>query len=232
MVRSDSNYTEFAGPTITIANELGAPLPHPEIESSYLYPPLSGAAIARVKNCSGLALEFDYVGDTGGCSADDLWIMSKPQDSPICTSVDVLLLPCNYRGTAVGMGEERGVTYEFEAVPGKAYIIEFAGNAKLFINETEGDERASTDTGHLVDLSNPDRFQNVAQVAVESAGQAEGAAAPAASGSEEAETQTVLPVSGQAATEANVSFIITGAALLVLMLAGGLVAVRRGKRTT
>jgi hypothetical protein len=168
LVRSDSNYTDFAGPTFTIANNLGAPLPFPEVESSYLYPPVSGAAVARIRNCSGKTLEFDYVGDTGGCSADDLWIMAKPQESPLCVSVDVLLLPCRYRGTAVGMGEERGVTYEFEAVPGKAYIIEFAGDAKLFINETDGDERASTDTGHLIDLANPDRFQTVSQLAVES----------------------------------------------------------------
>jgi hypothetical protein len=193
---------------------------------------VSGAAVARIRNCSGKTLEFDYVGDTGGCSADDLWIMAKPQESPLCVSVDVLLLPCRYRGTAVGMGEERGVTYEFEAVPGKAYIIEFAGDAKLFINETDGDERASTDTGHLIDLANPDRFQTVSQLAVESTGQAEVVAAPAASDSEVTETQEVLPVSGQATNEANISFIISAATLIVLMIAGGLVAIRRGKRTT
>ena len=49
MVGTDSNYTEFMGPTFFIENELGAPLPYPEIESSPLYPPVAGA-LARIEN--------------------------------------------------------------------------------------------------------------------------------------------------------------------------------------
>ena len=72
-VRTDSNYTEFMGPTFIIENNLGAPLPYPEVEPGFLYAPVTGA-LARIRNCSGSDLKFDYNSPDGFCSADDLWL--------------------------------------------------------------------------------------------------------------------------------------------------------------
>jgi len=254
LVRNDSNYTEFAGPMITIANNLGAPLPHPEIDSSLLYPPLSNKAIIRIRNCSGRNIEFDYVGITGGCSHDNLWIMAKTEDMPLCTTEDALVNPCTYRGTAVGEGEERGATYELVADGGKIYTAEYAGEGRLFLNEIPGDERAETDTGGQINLADETRFQNPpeplmmagdeqaeaapaeaamapAPTPAPAATEAPAAAAPAeeSTGQPEGETQAVLPESGQAAQELSSSFVISAVGLLLLMLVGGVVAVRKGK---
>lgn len=253
-VTSDSNYTEFYGPTITIANNLGAPLPHPEIESSPLYAPQSGHALARIKNCTGFDLEFDYQGQSSGCSHDNLWIMPKLEHQPLCTYVDALLVPCEYRGSAIGNGDEVGANYGFVATAGKVYDITYAGNGKLYINETDGEKRAETDIGGL-DPQDPARIMALAPEAVAAAAEtapaagsapssapakptAESAtqsaldvAAPAPADNEGEETQAMLPVSGQAGNITAPYFIIAGAALILLMIIGGVVAMRRGKQT-
>jgi hypothetical protein len=95
-VKTDSNYNEHIGPTFIIENNLGAPLPYPEVESSLLYPPEAGALV-RVQNCSGNNLEFDYHSAQGFCSADELLVDYKDQDSPTCPYVDLLVIPCEYQ---------------------------------------------------------------------------------------------------------------------------------------
>ncbi len=247
-VTSDSNYTDFEGPAFTIFNNLGAPLAHAAEEANFLYPPLSHG-LARIKNCTGLDIKFDYEG-LGNCSADNLELKAKAQDNPLCPYVDVTLIPCEYRGTVVGLGEERAATYGIEVEAGNVYEFDYAGNGRLFINTTKGDARIGTDTGGLP-LTDPARLQPVMEPAAEEAIEAamapaeEGAtaepaketpaevvAAPTPSDSESADTQMVLPVSGQAASEINVTYIIAAAGLILLMVVGGFVAVRRGKQAS
>lgn len=219
-VRSDSNYDEFLGPIFTVQNDLGAPLPHPEVQPSPLYTPYSGA-LARIQNCSGVDLEFDYTSPDGFCSAQDYWIMAKPQDATLCTTEDTLLIPCEYRGTAWGSGEPRARTYSFQAEHGAIYEITYAGGVDLYINEVPGDERAATDAGEL-DVNDPARAQAIADArAAAGLPQAEGAAPSTA--------ESVLPVSGRAAATAGLPIILAAGGLIMLMVIGGFVAIRRGK---
>ena len=230
-VNPNSNYTDFIGPTINIANGLGSPLPFPEIESSPLYAP-EGAALARVKNCSGRNLEFDYNSPDGFCSSGNLWIMPKEEDSPICPSVDILLTPCEYRGTAVGEGESRGASYSFVAEAGKIYQLDFPGGDRIFIGEIPGDERAETDTGGL-DRGDHARTQPAPQTTAKpSADSGQSTAATTKSGDNQAVSQPdVLPISGQGQA-ANLTFIIVAVGLIVLLIVGGVIAVRKRGYTT
>ena len=236
-VQNDSNYTEFIGPTFFIENNLGAPLPYPEIESSPLYPPQTGA-VARIRNCSGNNLEFDYHSPTSFCSGGNLWIMYKEQNSATCPYEDVLLLPCEYRGTAIGQGEPRGASYSFVAEAGKIYQLNYPGGDVIYIAEIEGDERASTDTGGL-ELNDPARLAPVpaaeagdatAAVAVETAPQP--TAAPTTAPALIAPTiavdkaETMLPVSGQG-RESRTAYVIVAAGVILLLVVGGIVATRR-----
>ncbi len=238
MVGTDSNYTEFMGPTFFIENELGAPLPYPEIESSPLYPPVAGA-LARIKNCGGNNLEFDYHSPEGFCSSGNLWIMYKGQDSPTCPYQDVLLIPCEYRGTAIGQGEPRGASYSFVAEAGKIYQLDYPGGDIIYIGEIEGDERASTDTGGLAP-DDPARMQPAAAAedigeveiaaAVEKAPQPTAVPEPAQAVAAPTETlakaDTMLPESGQS-TEPKTAFVVVAASLILLLVVGGVVAARK-----
>ena len=240
MVGTDSNYTEFMGPTFFIENELGAPLPYPEMESSPLYPPVAGA-LARIKNCSGNNLEFDYHSPEGFCSSGNLWITYKDQASPTCPYQDVLLVPCEYRGTAIGQGESRGASYSFVAEAGKIYQLDYPGGDIIYIGEIEGDERASTDTGGLAP-DDPARLQpvpasedtgEVEPAAVEKAPQptaaptsAEAVAAPTAAAETSAKADTMLPESGQG-TEPKTAFVVAAIGLILLLVVGGAVATRK-----
>jgi hypothetical protein len=224
-VNPDSNYTDVVGPTISIENGLGSPLPHPEIESSYLYAP-EGAALARVKNCSGNNLEFDYVSPDGFCSAGNLWIMPKAEDSPVCPSEDILLTPCEYRGSAIGQGEERGATYSFVAEAGKIYQIDYPGGGQLYIGEIPGDERASSDTGGLTS-SIPTQPQTAAQPTPVPSNQSNVTTTKAGPVVE----PDVLPVSGQGQAS-NLTFIVGGISLILLLIGGGVIAVRNRRVTT
>lgn len=233
-VKTDSNYQERNGPTFLIQNGLGAPQPYPEIESSPLYPPVAGA-LARIRNCSGNDLSFTYGSPQGFCSADDLWIPYKNQNSPVCPYVDVLLIPgCEYRGTAVGKGDDRAANYGFVAQQGKAYEFDYSGRDKLYIVETKGDPRATTDTGGL-DRENPTREQALlAETPAASApsqpaasqGEAVKPTAAAPTPATPQETQPMLPVSG-AGREADVSFIVVAGGVLLLLVIGGVIALRK-----
>ncbi len=229
-VRSDSNYTDFPGPTFTIENGLGSPLPVPEIESSFLYPPASGA-LARIKNCAGRNLEFDYTGVEGSCSADMLWIMPKTEDSPICPAVDVLLRPCEYRGTAVGEGEPRGSTYSLVVEAGKVYQFDYAGDARLFIGEIPGDERAGTDTGGF---NQGDSMPVQAPPAAKQAAGSVSAAQPATSARTKAgapQQDSLLPVSGQGHA-ADILYTGVAGSLILFLIVGGVIAARKRGSTS
>ncbi len=239
-VALDSNYTDTAGPTIIIENNLGAPLPYPEIETGLLYTPLAGA-LARLRNCGGNKLEFDYGSPEGFCSSGSLWLDYKAQDSPTCPYVDIPLVPCEYRGTARGLGDKRPAVYSFRAEEGKVYELNYPGGAQIFINEIPGRPRASTDTGDL-DPDDPARYQSPPDT---TAAAAPAAAAPApttapdpapavaaptdpADASDDAES--MLPVSGQG-TESNLPFIVMTISLILFLIVGGIVAVRKRRYT-
>jgi hypothetical protein len=233
MVRNTSNYTEFMGPTFYIENNLGAPLPYPEIDSSPLYPPVSGA-VARIRNCSGHTLEFDYHSPTGFCSGGNLSVMFKDQNSPVCPYQDVLLVPCEYRGTATGQGELRGAGYSFVAEAGKIYELNYPGGDVIYIAEVEGDERAATDLGGLVP-GDPARQQPVPAAVTETTAAMEQSPPPAdvstsapavAAPIAPARVDTMLPESGQA-SRPQTAFVIAAAGLILLLIVGGVVAARR-----
>jgi len=243
-VHSDRNYTDFVGPTFYIENNLGAPLAYAEVPASPLYAPVSGA-VARIKNCSGVDLQLNYHSPQGFCSSDDLWIKPKMADTDFCPFVDVLLTPCEYRGTAVGLGESRGATYSFTAEAGKVYEMNYAGGDVIYIAEIEAEERDPTDTGALP-VGDPNRLQSPADAAeaveaeeemstesTEAAASAEPAvvvatAAPAEPAEEAApqSSDTVLPESGSS-EPISLPFIIVGGGLIALLVIGGIAAARK-----
>ncbi|MEM7345395.1 MAG: hypothetical protein AAF485_14235 [Chloroflexota bacterium] len=245
-VNSDSNYTDFIGPTFTIENNLGAPVFYAERESSPLYSPVNGAVV-RLRNCSGHNLEFDYGSpDSSFCSSGEFWIDPKNADSNACPSVDFFVTACRYRGSAVGQGQTQGTTYEFTAEVGKIYQMDFAASGSpVYIIEIEGDERASTDTGHL-DPDDPNRAQTQPEAdAVETSTENSAAvsdtsdtaedtteettddtvAAPTPSADAEEEEAQMLPVTGQD-EPSNLLFIIVGGGIILFLIIGGIVASR------
>ena len=177
-------------------------------------------------NCSGDNLEVDYHSAAGFCSADDLWIPFKNQDSPTCPYVDVLLIPgCEYEGTAHGQGQPKGVGYTFEAEAGNVYKVIFPGGTKLYVGEVAADERAATDTGGL-DPNDPARNQPVeAADTTQTTMDSPQSSAPAAESSS-GETQEMLPVSGQA-HETPIPFMVAAIALILFLLVAGVVAARK-----
>jgi hypothetical protein len=242
MVRNDSNYTEHRGPSFFIENNLGAPLPAPEMDASPLYPPVAGT-VARVRNCGGDTLKFDYHSPDGFCSGGSFTVPYKEADSETCPYQDVLLIPCEYRGTAQGEGQPKGASYSFVAEAGRIYELNFPGGEVIYIGEVEGDERASTDTGGL-DPNDPARLQppaveddpvNAEAAAVEAEAAPQPAAeatpvkaapAPADSADASAQADTMLPESGRG-TESGTAFVAVAAGLILLLIVGGVVATRK-----
>lgn len=221
-VHSDSNYTDLVGPTITIDNELGAPLPYPEIEPSYLYPP-EKYALVRLRNCSGTTLEFDYNSPEAFRSADNILLTGKAQDTTYCPFEDFVLIPGEYRGTATGQGE-KGYSYSIQAEAGQIYDFvyhgEGAGRSQLVVNLVEGDERASTDTGGSATsaiTAAPAPTQTPVPIAAAVAPAV--VPAQAAPANVQAQSSSVLPVTGQGEVS-KLPFILIGIALVLLLVGG------------
>lgn len=226
-VHSDSNYTEVAGPTITIDNELGAPLPYPEIEPSYLYPP-EKYALVRLKNCSGVQLAFDYNSPQGFHSADNLILKAKGQDTTYCPFEDFVLIPGEYRGSATGQGEN-AYTYSFQAEVGKVYELIYngqgAGRNQFIINYVQGDKRASGDTGGT---QSPGSAVAAAPtqtpVPVAAAIAPAVVSAPAVPADVPAQNKSVLPVTGEG-EPSKLPFVLIGLAALLFIVGGGVLLV-------
>ncbi len=222
-VKSDSNYDEYVGANFLIENNLGAPQAYPEIESSPLYAPVAGA-VARFVNCSGDNLEVDYHSRAGYCSADDLWIPFKHQNSPTCPYVDVLLIPdCEYEGTARGEGQPEGVGYTFVAETGNVYKVIYPGDRKLYVGEVEPEERAATDTGG-VDAD--DAAHSQPEMAADTSNSADTQQPVQDSDSSAEETQEMLPESGRG-YETPASFVAAAVGVILFLLAAGVVALRK-----
>ncbi|MBI1880574.1 MAG: hypothetical protein HYR94_20545 [Chloroflexi bacterium] len=240
-VHDDSNYTEAVGPTITIDNELGAPLPYPEIEPSYLYPP-EKYALVRLKNCSGVSLEFDYNSPQSSRSADTLWLMAKGQDTTYCPFEDFVVIPGEYRGTATGQGE-KAFNYSFQAEVGKVYELiyngEGAAHNQFLVNYVQGDKRASTDTG-----GGQIAAVGVAAAPTQTPVPVAAAVAPAAAPEEiivqvapeeaparvvvpaetSAESSSILPETGRG-DATRLLFILIGTTVVLFLIGGGVLAV-------
>lgn len=227
-VHSDSNYTEVAGPTITIDNELGAPVAYPEIEPSYLYP-TEKYALVRLKNCSGVELAFDYNSPQGFRSADDVLLKSKGENTTYCPFEDFVLIPGEYRGSATGQGE-KAYTYSFQAEAGKVYELiyngEGAGRNQFIVNYVQGDKRASSDTGGAQIVST-----EVAAAPTQTPVPVAAAIAPAVAAPAEAvpadvssESKSVLPVTGQG-EPSTLPFMLIGLAALLFVVGGGILLV-------
>jgi hypothetical protein len=225
-VRTDSNYAEYTGPNFLIQNNLGAPQPYPEMESSPLYPPVAGA-LTRIRNCSGNNLSFTYGSPHGFCSADDLWIPFKQQDSPVCPYVDILLIPnCEYRGTAIGRGETRGANYSFMTAPGKIYELTYSGRDKLYITESKGTSQPTAAPQELTAAAVGSAPQPAVTTVSAAAKPSVAASTPAAPAQE---PKPMLPVSGQG-HEAKTAFVAAALGLIVLLVIGGVVALRKRSR--
>lgn len=227
-VHSDSNYTEVDGPTITIDNELGAPLPYPEVEPSYLYP-TEKYALVRLKNCSGVELSFDYNSPQGFRSADSILLKSKGQDTTYCPFEDFVLIPGEYRGSATGQGED-AYTYSFQAEAGKVYELIYngqgAGRNQFLVNYIQGDKRASSDTGGTQSASPavaaaPTQTPVPVAAAIAPAVAAPPQAAPADVSSQ---SNSVLPVTGQG-QPSTLPFMLIGLAALLFVIGGGILLV-------
>lgn len=212
-VKGDSNYTDVDGPMITIDNPQGAPQPYPEIEPNYLYP-TETYALVRVKNCSGVNLDFDYNSPEGFRSSGNFTIVPKGENTTYCPFEDMVLVPGQYRGTATGQGE-KAFSYSFQAEVGKVYELiyngEGAGRNQFLVNYVQPDKRASTDKAGTV----------VAVVAAEPAKVSEPAQAEAAPAEAPAQNKSVLPVTGQGETP-KLPFILVGVAALIFVIGGGI----------
>lgn len=238
-VTSDSQYTDAEGPTFNIKNGLTAPNPFPEVETTFLYP-APGKATVRVRNCAGENFFMDYGSPDGFRSSGELTLQLKPDSAPICPYADLALIPGEYRGTAKGEAQVKGISYTLNAEAGKVYEMTYngpaAGAAQLYIAEIKPDERVSTDTGGLAP-EEPGRAQSPEAIKAVEPGSMAG---PEATTAEPGETMTqeettgsdttMLPVSGQAA-QPETPFIVAAAVLIALLVIGGVFAIRRGKQT-
>jgi len=229
-VNSDTNYTDYLGPTITIDNGLGSPWLHPVIESNFLYAPPEHALL-RVRNCAQRNMEFDYNSPTGFCSAGDLWIMGREADSSFCPFEDVLLIPnCEYRGTVVGEGDPLGGTYSLQTEKGKIYQLDYPGGPRFYLGEVEGDEMVplTSPAPAPTKESSTDSAKTPAEPSpTEEDSESKSPAPTEEKTSSEAETpDELLPVSGQGQIT-SWPFVGAAVSLILLLMIGGVTALRK-----
>lgn len=234
-VGANSQYVDVLGPTFTISNSLGAPLPFPEVEPNFLYP-VEDKALVRVRNCSGQDMTFDYGSPEGFRESGQINLPPKPEVG-ICPFTDLALQPAEYRGTGKGGGQPEGITYSFMAEAGKVYQIIYngpgAGANELYIGPIEEDE---LDKISLPASPGPAATPVAgAAPAVDTIVAAPTAAPPAvsdpgASAEALAKTQAMLPVSGQG-SESRTAFVVVGVALIVLLVLGGVWAANKRNYT-
>lgn len=215
-VHSDSNYTDVTGPTITLENPNGAPLPYyPEVEPSFLY--ASGKfAVVRAKNCAGEDFFFDYTSPQGSGDAGDILLPGKSGEV-ICRFSDFTLRPAHYSGTAKGGAQSKGTPIEFDAQAGHVYeIVYLGGGLPATVQEVSPDPmtpaEAPQETPRPTDTPAP---------AETPAATTEATAAPTAT------SQPILPTTGDTAG-GNVSlFALIAVVLILFLIGGGILAARR-----
>lgn len=226
-VTSDSNYTDVMGPSFTIQNGQTAPNAFSEVETTFLYP-APGKATLRARNCTGEDFFTDYNSPDGFKSSGEITLPPWGGEG-VCPYADIALIPASYRGTAKGGAQLEGIGFNFYAEAGKVYEMNYngpaAGAAAVYIAEVEPDERASTDTGGL-SPDDPARAQSEANMAATGGDTMAPASTAAQSGGA---AQEMLPATGQAAPD-TAPFAVAAVGLIVLMLVGGLFAIKRGKQ--
>ena len=140
-VGSDSNYTDYLGPNITIDNG-GGSLPYfPEVEPSFLYTN-EARALLRIRNCTGEDFRMDYTSPQDFRSSGETLLPAQIPNY-ICTFEDHSLIPGEYRGTAKGMGQIDNLPFLFEAHGGMVYEMVYngpnAGHNALVVQPVPGD---------------------------------------------------------------------------------------------
>ncbi|MDM8527510.1 hypothetical protein QUF58_04790 [Anaerolineales bacterium HSG24] len=230
-VRTDSNYTDYIGPTITIDNPFDTPLPYyPEVAPSILYAP-DDRAMLRVENCSGHDLNFDYHGPTNFSTADNSRMPAKKEGS-ICTFFDAALTPGKYRGTAHIDGGNSS-NYQFDASVGNVYKITYngpdSGHYELIVAEIEADiagnklmgggtTPVTTDTDEPTVIDANDSSTDMTQDSSATVTKAE---------------SDVLPASGgDPAPTSSITYLFLAVLFMGLIIIGGVVALQRGRRLT
>jgi hypothetical protein len=212
-VKGDSNYTDFAGPTITVKNGQVAPNPSAEIEAAYMYA-VADKARVRIQNCSGENLFMDFHSPEGFRDAGEVSLTPKTAGAPICPYVDYAWIPGRYQGTANGDAKTDGYGYDFNAEAGKVYRIVFndadAGRWRFFVEEVAAEPLT-------------------AAAAAPADSKAPAAAAQSSAITSQPAKATILPDTGQA-NEPSAPFMAFGVVLLALMVVGGVLAIRHGKR--
>ncbi|MDM8521546.1 hypothetical protein QUF64_15990 [Anaerolineales bacterium HSG6] len=234
-VRTDSNYTDHAGPTITIDNPFDAPLPYyPEIASSILRAP-TDRALLRVENCSGHDLNFDYHGPTNFSTADDSRMPARKEGS-ICTFFDAALSPGEYRGTAHIDGGNSN-SYQFDAEAGKVYKITYngpdSGHYQLIVAEIESDTDGVELMGGGTAPVTSDTSDQPTVIDANEDVSTDMATDDSIAVTEAESEADVLPTSGGDPVPASsTTYLLLAILFMGLIVVGGVVALQRGRRLT
>ncbi len=235
-VHKDSNYADVPGPTITIENPYGTPLPYyPEVEPSFLYPSQE-FAVVRVRNCTGEDFNFDYHSPEDFRSSGDEMLAGKVNGS-ICVFRDLALIPGEYRGTAQGGGQSFGAPFEVLLDSGKVYQWIYhgpgAGGDQIIAQETAPDDMHGTGPAAQATQA-PTLTPPPAPTATPTPAAAAAAVEPAtpvpdvssqAETPPETQAETVLPTTGNEA-KTNILSIIIALMVIFLLGTGGVLAIR------
>jgi hypothetical protein len=219
-VHTDSNYTDTPGPTITIDNPNGVPLPYyPEVEPSFLYPS-EIFAIVRVRNCAGEEFHYDYHSPQSFRSSDDRVLPGKLEDT-ICTFEDLALVPGQYRGTGQGGAQDQSVPIELTVDEWHVYEIIYFGGQQLQFGEVAPDDKPGMDT-EMAQTPTPTPKPHPTTTPTQTAAQV----SPPTPVPEAPKAETILPTTGN--DDRATAFFIGLAVVVILTLSlGGVLAARR-----
>jgi LPXTG-motif cell wall-anchored protein len=222
-VNSNSNYTDEPGPTITIENPNGLPLPYyPEIEPSFLYPS-ELVAVVRVRNCSGEDFNFDFISVSGTGNSGDTKLPGKPEGEFVCVFEDMAWRPDHYRGTGQGGGQSESAPIELIVDEWHVYEIIYFGGRTLNVGEVGPDEgQGAVMGGQPVAASTPKPIPTPTPKAAEPQAQV----APPTPMPGQGKTETVLPTTGNE-TDLNLLTIAIAFGAVLLLGGAGFIAIRK-----
>ncbi len=230
-VRSDSNYTDYIGPTIVIDNPLDAPQPYYlEVEPSFLYA-LENRAALRFRNCTGADLRLDYQSPQQGRSGGEIDIPAR-QQGYICPFEDVALIPGDYQGT-INEGGAVSRTYGLEGLAaGQVYQLTYngvaAGGSQIVFETVQAADMNATPTS-TSRVARPPAQADDLHPPADVGGTAMSDVSQPAQPATQQVTKAALPVSGQVLV-AQTPYALVGIGLLIVIVIGGGFAVKRRYR--
>ncbi len=211
LVKTDGNYEDSFGPTITFDNGSNDKQPYyADVEPNYLYT-TANRALLRIRNCTGETFQMDYTSPADFRSAGEVNLPAQ-MDGFLCPFEDVSLIPAEYRGTAKGSTHLEDLHFDFIASGGNVYEMRYngpsAGRHALVISVIAGD--LPNDTSEVT--------FSTAATATPTPPTAISQPAPA----------SILPVSGQD-LRADYSSVLPllGGLMVLILLGAGLSAFRR-----